>query len=167
MDNDLLNKCVAQGNGLVKICTALHERLAKLEAQNAKLVQINTALVNRVAELEKLSHVYDEAIAALPKRIDDITQLVNNIADNAAKPKTAPRSQRTYKEYKLVMDSLNSGKTMKATAKDLGISASTVSAYARMNEDVVAQLPRDDSDEYEMLPPEQVVDEAVGELLQL
>lgn len=162
MDNERLDKCIAQGNGLVKICTALHERLAKVEAQNAKLIQINTALVQRVVELEKSSRIHDEAIIAIPQRIDDITAVVNNIADNVSKRKTTARTPRDYKTYKLIADGLAAGKSLKGMSKEYGIPYTTVSSYAHMDDDEVAKLPRDDSDEYETLPQEQLVAEAEG-----
>lgn len=163
MDNERLDKCIVQGNGLVKICTALHERLAKVEEQNRKLIELNSALLKRVVELEKSSRVHDEAIIAIPQRIDTITATVNNIADNVSKRKTSARTPRDYKTYKLIADGLANGKSLKGMSKEYGIPYTTVSSYAHMDDDEIAKLPRDDSDEYETLPQEQLVAEAEAE----
>lgn len=164
MDNELLNKCIAQGNNLAKVCTVLHERLLKAEAQNAKLVQISTALVQRVTKLEA-------AVTAMPEKIDAITDMVNHISDVASKPKASSRTPRNYADYERIMNGLREGKSLKGMSKEFGIPYSTVSAYAHMTDEEVAKLvPADNSQsdaevvsndtECEPLPQEQLAQEA-------
>lgn len=164
MDNELLNKCIAQGNNLAKVCTVLHERLLKVEAQNAKLVQINTALVQRVTRLEC-------TVASMPEKIDAITDIVNHISAVASKHKASTRTPRNYADYERIMNGLQEGKSLKGMSKEFGIPYSTVSAYAHMSDEEVAKLPHaeeapsdaeavsNDTD-YEQLPQEQLAQEA-------
>lgn len=134
--DDLLNKCITQGNNLAKICTALHQRLAKVEEQNSKLIQVNTALVQRVTALE-------QTIQAMPAKIDAITETVNSISDRAGK-KTSKRMPRTYETYLKIMKAQEGGMSMKLIAKEMGIPYTTVVSYFKMSQDDINALPREE-----------------------
>lgn len=90
MDNDILNKCVTQGNNLAQICTALHQRLTKVEEQNAKLIQLNSALLQRVVSLEKVEpkpvdstvNDTDVEVNKIARRMDTIEQSHIKIKDS-------------------------------------------------------------------------------------
>ena len=146
MENDILNKCVTQGNNLVKVCTGLHQRLLKVEEQNAKLVQVNTALVQRVVKLE-------ETLASFPDKLDAITKTVESISAKASK-KDTKRVPRTYEMYQQVMKAQEGGMSMKLIAKELGIPYTTVVSYFKLSQEDIDALPHEEPADAEI--PESV-----------
>lgn len=101
MENDILNKCITQGNNLVQVCTGLHQRLIKVEEQNKKLIELNTALLKRVIILEgkpkagdtaefgdlherlvELENAFGpEVISALSERVVKLEQVITDMPE--------------------------------------------------------------------------------------
>lgn len=93
MENDILNKCITQGNNLVQVCTGLHQRLVKVEEQNKKLIELNTALLKRVVDLEK--DPKDEV-----KNVADVVgALIVRVSNLENKPKDAVKYENGADPY--------------------------------------------------------------------
>lgn len=158
MDNNLLNRCITQGNNLAQVCTALHQRLVKVEDQNKKLVELNTALLKRIVSHDETATALlnriitlENTVTELPDRIDAITAVVNEtkvlVQTSSPKPKaSSKRIPRTYDTYQKVMKAQAGGMSMKLIAQELGIPYTTVVSYFKMSQDEIDALPRDEQE---------------------
>lgn len=176
MDNDILNKCVTQGNNLAQICTALHQRLTKVEEQNAKLIQLNSALLQRVVSLEKVEpkpvdntvsdtdvevnkiarhmdtldtrvSAIERAIADIPAKVDAITATVNDTKAMVMQGKGSKISKRTPRTYEMYQRVMQ--------AQEGGMSMKLIAKEMDIPYTTVVSYFKMSQDEIDALPHEQ------------